>query len=419
MSAIDQAIAKNVLHENTANRYKSRLTLAYNGVKAKREVVRVLPLFDLIGSVGAGFGPPFFLSLRGLMSTRSPSPAFHTPVSRKRCAKIPNSALPSATTCLVADWEAGSWKQPQIVPFGPISFSPALTPFHYGQAIFEGFKAHRTASSGLALFRPRDNFARLNRSAARLAMPEIPESLSLGASQNWFGSIANGSPIARVALSTFAQHTSASTTLFSFARQPSPPHRHDLFPLVPISRNRFVFSPKSASSAPSLGAPVTAKPPATTPVASSPRESPGKRFHNVLCWTGSSAVTSKNPRYERLLRSGRQSHYSALSGTILPGVTRDSALTLLREMGTAAEERQISIDEVLSRTPPENSPKPLAPEPPPSSRPSHASNTATASCNFSPSTASSVAANSVSASSPSRPAANGHTQLAAVRLTSL
>jgi len=71
----------------------------------------------------------------------------------------------------IADWEAGSWNQPQIVPFGPISFSPALTPFHYGQAIFEGFKAHRTPNGGVALFRPRENFVRLNRSAARLAMP--------------------------------------------------------------------------------------------------------------------------------------------------------------------------------------------------------------------------------------------------------
>src|SRR6202158_6604447 len=69
----------------------------------------------------------------------------------------------------VADWEAGSWKQPQIVPFGPISFSPALTPFHYGQAIFEGFKAHRIANGGLAAFRPPDTFLRLNRFAARLA----------------------------------------------------------------------------------------------------------------------------------------------------------------------------------------------------------------------------------------------------------
>src|SRR5947207_15394161 len=74
---------------------------------------------------------------------------------------------------LVADWEAGSWKQPQIVPFGPISFSPALTPFHYGQAIFEAFKAHRNANGGDALFRPPTNFCRLNLSAARLALPEM------------------------------------------------------------------------------------------------------------------------------------------------------------------------------------------------------------------------------------------------------
>src|SRR5258708_8508633 len=80
---------------------------------------------------------------------------------------------------LVADWEAGSWKQPQIVPFGPLSFSPALTPFRYGQAIFEDFLAHRIPNGAVALFRPRENFARLNRSATRLAMPEIPEPLFL------------------------------------------------------------------------------------------------------------------------------------------------------------------------------------------------------------------------------------------------
>src|SRR5215469_4260715 len=64
----------------------------------------------------------------------------------------------------VADFEGGAWKEPQIVPFAPISFSPALTPFHYGQSIFEGFKAHRTANGGVALFRPRENIVRLNRS---------------------------------------------------------------------------------------------------------------------------------------------------------------------------------------------------------------------------------------------------------------
>src|SRR5438094_10646166 len=117
--------------------------------------------------------------MRGLMSQSIPL----TRVSQSRLTEAlrENSEFGATFSdhMLVVDWEAGSWKQPQIIPFGPISFSPALTPFHYGTAIFEGFKAHRIRNNGVALFRPRENFVRLNRSAARLAMPEIPEPLFL------------------------------------------------------------------------------------------------------------------------------------------------------------------------------------------------------------------------------------------------
>src|SRR5208283_3907257 len=77
----------------------------------------------------------------------------------------------------VADWHDGQWHNARIVPFGPMSFSPALTAFHYGQALFEGFKAHHTSDGRVAIFRPMANHARLNRTAERLAMPEIPESI--------------------------------------------------------------------------------------------------------------------------------------------------------------------------------------------------------------------------------------------------
>src|SRR5713101_6178022 len=78
-------------------------------------------------------------ALRGLMS--SPIPTTRVSQSRLTEALRENSEFGTTFSdhMLVADWEAGSWKQPQIIPFGPISFSPALTPFHYGQAIFEGF----------------------------------------------------------------------------------------------------------------------------------------------------------------------------------------------------------------------------------------------------------------------------------------
>ena len=79
----------------------------------------------------------------------------------------------------VADYASGHWSEAEIVPYGPMPLPPSLSALHYGQSVFEGFKARRTVDGEVALFRPRENHARLNRSAARLAMPEVPESLFL------------------------------------------------------------------------------------------------------------------------------------------------------------------------------------------------------------------------------------------------
>ena len=70
------------------------------------------------------------------------------------------------------DQENG-WHDARVVPYGPFMMDPASTVFHYAQEIFEGLKCYRRADGGLQLFRPRDNFARMNRSAQRLCMPEI------------------------------------------------------------------------------------------------------------------------------------------------------------------------------------------------------------------------------------------------------
>ncbi len=290
MSAIDQAIAKGVLHENTANRYKSRLTLAYNGVKAFSDHM------------------------------------------------------------LVADWEAGSWKQPQIIPFGPISFSPALTPFHYGQAIFEGFTAHRTANSGIALFRPRDNFARMNRSAARLAMPEIPESLFLEGvaelvrlDRDWVPHREGG------ALYVRPTYFGVDDTLlvrpanrFRLIVMTSPVGPYFSQPIRLLAEERFVRAfPGGTGDSKAAGNYAGGLLAA--------RLAQEKGFHNVLWLDGVERryVEESGVMNVFFVLDGK-AITPPLNGTILPGVTRDSALTLLREMGITAEQRQISIDEVLS-----------------------------------------------------------------------
>jgi branched-chain amino acid aminotransferase len=73
--------------------------------------------------------------------------------------------------------EEAGWHDARIEPYGPITLDPAAQVFHYGQEIFEGLKAYTQADGSAAAFRPHANAARLNRSAARLAMPELPESL--------------------------------------------------------------------------------------------------------------------------------------------------------------------------------------------------------------------------------------------------
>lgn len=73
------------------------------------------------------------------------------------------------------DFEDGEWKSPMIKPYQPLTLDPSARVFHYGQAVFEGMKAYRDDNDEIWLFRPDENFNRINKSCQRLAMPEFPE----------------------------------------------------------------------------------------------------------------------------------------------------------------------------------------------------------------------------------------------------
>ncbi|MEM7514660.1 MAG: branched chain amino acid aminotransferase, partial [Bacteroidota bacterium] len=74
---------------------------------------------------------------------------------------------------LVAQFEDGTWKDPEIVPYGPLPFYPSLMALNYGQSIFEGMKAFRGIEGDVRMFRPRANFERMNKSAARMSMQQL------------------------------------------------------------------------------------------------------------------------------------------------------------------------------------------------------------------------------------------------------
>lgn len=277
-------------------------------------------------------------------------------------ARVPSSRLTDALRensefgcvfsdhMLVADCEAGVWKPPQIVGFGPISFSPALTPFHYGQTVFEGFKAHRTAHGGVALFRPRENVRRMNRSAVRLAMPEIPEDLFLEEvtqlvrlDRDWVPRREGGSLYIRpVYFGMDDTLLVRPANRYRLVIMTSPVGPYFSQPIRLLAEERFVRAfPGGTGDTKAAGNYAGGLLAA--------RLAQEKGFHNVLWLDGVERryVEESGVMNIIFVLDGR-AVTPPLEGTILAGVTRDSCLVLLREMGIPVEERRVTIDELFS-----------------------------------------------------------------------
>jgi branched-chain amino acid aminotransferase len=113
-------------------------------------------------------------------------------VARAPLAPLDPNKLPFGRTfspnMFCVDWEDGrGWYDARIVPYGPFSLAPAAMVLHYGQEIFEGLKGFRHPDGSVHLFRPDRNAARLNRSAVRMSMPEVPVGLQLEAMRRLVG----------------------------------------------------------------------------------------------------------------------------------------------------------------------------------------------------------------------------------------
>lgn len=104
-----------------------------------------------------------------------------TKVTNSRLAEVDFDNLTFGSTftdhMFVCDFKDGAWHNPAIVPYGPLTISPAAKVFHYGQAVFEGMKAYKDDNGEVFLFRPEQNFERINKSSKRMAIPEFPRDI--------------------------------------------------------------------------------------------------------------------------------------------------------------------------------------------------------------------------------------------------
>ncbi len=249
---------------------------------------------------------------------------------------------------LVADFANGRWGEPEIRPYGPVAMSPALSALHYGQSLFEGFKAYRT-QRGPALFRVRDNHARLNRGAARLCMPAVPEDIFVAGTaalvqldREWVPTRTGAALYIRPVYFATDEALSvkpASTYQFVVITSPVPPYFSGTVNLRAEERYVRAFPGGTGDIKPAgnyAGAMLAAQ------------EAQTDGFQNVLWLDGIDHSGIEEGGLMNVVFAVDGGLVTPpIAGTILPGIVRESFLTLAREMGVRVEERRIAIDELF------------------------------------------------------------------------
>ncbi len=251
---------------------------------------------------------------------------------------------------LVAEFREGRFGEAAIRPYAPLELSPCISALQYGLSVFEGLKAHRSPSGAPLLFRPRENARRLQRSASRLAMPEVPEALFLDGlrelvrlDQAWIPPSGQGALYVRPVL------FSVDTSL-----RPRPAERY-LFVIVTSPFGAYFAEPVDVMVSDRY---VRAFPGGTGDGKPAGNYAPALLAEREAQHAGCGSVLWLDALERRYVEEcgvmnvffvvGDRVVSPELTGTILPGVTRDSVITLLREMGLVVEERRISLDEVFA-----------------------------------------------------------------------
>lgn len=251
---------------------------------------------------------------------------------------------------LEVDFSEGEWGTVHIRPYQPLSLAPSIAALHYGQAIFEGIKAYKNAAGEAAIFRPHDNFKRFNVSAERMQMPQVPEEIFMEGlkklielDKDWIPSQEDHSLYIRPFMFSSDEMIGvkpSETYKFMIILSPTGPYYNT--PMRIYVEEQYVRAVPGgvgfAKAAGNYGAAMFAT-----------AEAKKKGYDQVL-WTDAF-------EHKYVQECGTMNVFFVIgntvvtpdlgAGTILAGVTRDSVMVTLREMGLQVEERAISIDEII------------------------------------------------------------------------
>lgn len=244
------------------------------------------------------------------------------------------------------------WHNACIKPYQPLSLDPSTSVLHYGQSIFEGMKCYRRADGGLQLFRPRDNFARMNRSADRLSIPQFDEELALeglkqllAIEKEWVPhSVGTSLYIRPTIIATdpmLGVHAAHHYLFFIILSPVGAYYAQGLAPVgiyvedkyVRAVRGGFGFAKTAGNYAASIKAGEVAA---------------QKGYAQVLWLDGvEQKYVEEVGAMNMMFKISGKIITPMLNGSILAGITRDSVLKLANHMSIPTEERRIAIDEIF------------------------------------------------------------------------
>jgi len=251
---------------------------------------------------------------------------------------------------LEVDYENGKWQTPEIKPYQPMLIAPSLAAIHYGQSIFEGVKAYKNADGEPYIFRPLDNFKRFNKSAERMQMPTIPEEIFIdGMKQlikldiNWIPAKEEHSLYIRPFMfSTDETLGVKPSENYKFMIILSPTGPYYATPMRIYVDEQYVRAVPGgigfAKAAGNYGGSMF------------PTAQAKLKGYDQVLWTDAfeHKYVQECGTMNVVFIIGNTAVTPDLStGTILDGVTRDSVIVLLKEMGLTVEERPLNIDEVI------------------------------------------------------------------------
>ena len=251
---------------------------------------------------------------------------------------------------LEVDYENSKWQTPEIKPYQPMLMVPSLAAIHYGQSIFEGVKAYKNADGEPYIFRPLDNFKRFNKSAERMQMPTIPEEIFIDGMKQLIKLDSSWIPAKEdhsLYIRPFMFSTDETIGVkpgenYKFMIILSPTGPYYATPMRIYVEEHYVRAVPGgigfAKAAGNYGG-------AMYPTA----QAKLKGYDQVL-WTDAfeHKYVQECGTMNVVFVIGNTAITPDLStGTILDGVTRDSVIVLLKEMGLNVEERALNIDEVI------------------------------------------------------------------------